>query len=303
MKIEYEVPKTLAEISVRAFLVQKGFSVHLWRKLKNSGTTFVNGQPVIAALTKLKAGDIIKCEIPESTSIPPINGPLEILYEDDALLFVNKPAGLLVHPLAHGNEETLLNYAAYHLQTESQNLIPHPVHRLDRNTTGIVMIAKLPHVQHMLTENGSLRFHRKYLAILEGAPTPAEGTINAPIGRKPGSIIERCVSDTGKPAATDYKTIAVWDNYSLVEAAPITGRTHQIRVHFSHIGCPLVGDDLYGGSRDHLQRQALHAYLMELTHPVTHQPLRITAPIPPDFEKLLPSEVLASNKTFSLIRK
>lgn len=303
MKIEYKVPKTLAGISVRAFLVQKGFSVHLWRRLKNSGTTCVNGNVVIAALTKLEADDILTCEIPESTSIPPIKGPLEILYEDDALLFVNKPAGQLVHPLAHSSEETLLNYAAYHLHTDTQDLIPHPVHRLDRNTTGIVMIAKLPHVQHVLSENGAPRFHRRYLAILEGTPNPANGTINAPIGRKPSSIIERCVADTGKPAVTDYKTIAAWDDYSLVEAAPVTGRTHQIRVHFSHIGCPLAGDDLYGGSRELIQRQALHAYIMELTHPVTRQPLRITAPVPPDFEKLLPADILQQIKTCSLIRK
>lgn len=298
MKIEYKVEKALTDISVRAFLGCQGFSVHLWRKLKHHGTAYINGEQIIPALSTLKADDILTCDIPEETTVKPINGPLEILYEDNELLFLNKPAGILVHPLASGHEASLLNYIVDYFQKTKQELIPHPVHRLDRNTTGIVMVAKLPHIQHLLTQNGSLQFHRKYLAIVHGHLTPAEGVIHAPIDRKPESIIERCVSEQGKPSVTNYHTLAEWDNYSLIEAQPVTGRTHQIRVHCAHLNCPLVGDDLYGGSREFFPRQALHAFRMDLIHPITQKPLMIIAPVPKDFSDFIPKSVLLSSKAF-----
>lgn len=287
MKLRYIVPEALTALSVRAFLKRQGVSLHLWRSLKHNGTVTVNGEAVIAALTTLHPGDELICELAESSSIAPIPMPLDIRYEDDALLIVNKPAAQLVHPVSRRRPEATLGNAVTHYYRQTgQNLIFHPLHRLDRNTSGLLLIAKQPHIQACLTQSSGPLFHRHYVGIATGRMRLAEGVIDLPLARKPGSLIEQQPSPTGKSAQTRYRVLSETDDLSLLALSPVTGRTHQIRVHLAALGHPLVGDDLYGTPSPFIKRQALHAFRLDLTHPVTHQPLSVSAPPPDDFLRL-----------------
>lgn len=284
MILEYKIDERAEEISVRSFLKRQGLSTHLWRRLKHQGSLSVNGEPVLrATLAKLRGGDLMRCEIPESTAIEPEELPLDIRYEDENLLIVNKPAQMLVHPVAKEQRGTLANAVAYYYETKKEPCVFHPTHRLDRNTTGLVLIAKQPHIQSLLTDNDGLRFHRTYLAIAHGHFSDVEGTIDFPIRRKPGSFIEQETHEAGRSAVTCYRVLAEEEEVSLVELQPVTGRTHQLRVHLAAVGHPILGDDLYGEPSPLIARQALHAYRLELVHPVTRLPLTVEATLPDDF--------------------
>ncbi|MGP1367474.1 MAG: RluA family pseudouridine synthase [Schwartzia sp. (in: firmicutes)] len=287
MKLHYIVPEALTPLPVRAFLKRQGVSLRLWRSLKHNGTVTVNGEAVIAALTTLQPGDALTCELEETSPIEPIPMPLDIRYEDDALLIVNKPIAQLVHPVSrHRPEATLANAVTHYYQATGQNLIFHPLHRLDRNTSGLLLIAKQPHIQSSLTSTSSPRFHRQYLGIAMGQLRPTEGAIDLPLGRKPGSLIEQQPTPAGKSAKTCYRVLTETEDASLLALSPITGRTHQIRVHLTALGHPLIGDDLYGTPSPLIPRQALHAFRLDLIHPVTRQPLSVSAPPPDDFLRL-----------------
>lgn len=287
MNLRYLIPATSAPLSVKAFLKRQGVSLHLWRSLKHNGTVTVNGQPVIAALTTLSPGDELICTLAETSPIAPIPMPLDIRYEDDALLIVNKPAAQLVHPVSRRRPEaTLANAVTYYYQRTGQNLIFHPLHRLDRNTSGLLLIAKQPHIQACLTQSSGPLFHRYYIGIATGRMRPAEGIIDLPLTRKPGSLIEQQPSPAGKNAQTRYRVLSENDDLSLLALSPVTGRTHQIRVHLAALGHPLVGDDLYGTPSPFIKRQALHAFRLDLTHPITQQPLSVRVPPPEDFLRL-----------------
>lgn len=288
MKLFYTVPESLANLPLQRFLKRQGVSLSLWRRLKHNGTVTVNGRQVIAALTVLQAGDTLTCELAETSPVEPFAAPLDIRYEDDFLLIVNKPIDQLVHPVSRQRPEiTLANAVTHYYRTTGQNLIFHPLHRLDRNTSGLVLVAKQPHIQSCLTSPAGARFQRHYLGIAQGPIQPAAGIISIPLGRRPDSLIEQQPSAAGKPAATRYQLLAQTDTLSLLKLSPITGRTHQIRVHLAAIGHPLLGDDLYGSPSPDIARQALHACCVELLHPATRQFLRISAPPPPDFLHLL----------------
>ena len=289
MKISFTLPDDANEIPAKKFLRQNGVSVHLWRRIKHNGTVTVNGKPVIIALTMLHAGDTLTCTLDETSPIEPIEMTLDIRYEDDYLLIVNKPTPLLVHPVSHKKPEpTLANGVTYYYEKTHQNLIFHPMHRLDRNTSGLVLIAKAPHMQSQLTGKDGALFHRRYIGIASGIVTPPDGIIDAPIARKPGSIIEQEVNRAeGKPAVTRYRTMATLGDETLLDIAPVTGRTHQIRVHLASIGHPLIGDDLYGEQSNKINRQALHAYRIDLIHPVTKERLTVTAPLPEDMKQYI----------------
>lgn len=284
MILEYKIDERAEEISVRSFLKRQGLSTHLWRRLKHQGSLFVNGEPVLrATLAKLRGGDLLRCEIPESTAIEPEELPLDICYEDENLLIVNKPAQMIVHPIAKEQHGTLANAVAYYYETKKEPCVFHPTHRLDRNTTGLVLIAKQPHIQSLLTDKDGLRFHRTYLAIAHGHFSDVEGTIDFPIRRKPGSFIEQETHEAGRSAITCYRVLAEEEEVSLVELQPVTGRTHQLRVHLAAVDHPILGDDLYGEPSPLIARQALHAYRLELVHPVTRLPLTVEATLPDDF--------------------
>ena len=284
MILEYKIDERAEEISVRSFLKRQGLSTHLWRRLKHQGSLSVNGEPILrATLAKLRGGDLLRCEIPESTAIEPEELPLDICYEDENLLIVNKPTQMLVHPIAKEQHGTLANAVAYYYETKKEPCVFHPTHRLDRNTTGLVLIAKQPHIQSLLTDNDGLRFHRTYLAIAHGHFSDVAGTIDFPIRRKPGSFIEQETHEAGRSASTCYRVLAEEEEVSLVELQPVTGRTHQLRVHLAAVGHPILGDDLYGEPSPLIARQALHAYRLELVHPVTRLPLTVEATLPEDF--------------------
>ncbi len=237
--------------------------------------------------TAVAPGDHLTIDWPGETAIVPLPLPLAIRYEDDHLLVADKPAGLLVHPASGPPEPTLANAVVHHLRAGGQSGAFHPVHRLDRNTSGLILIAKNPYIQHLLFKGGGKAVDRTYLALVTGHPQPPAGLIDAPIGRHPGSIVERIVRPDGQAAQTSYQTVAAAGPHSLLSLRLHTGRTHQIRVHLDHIGHPILGDDLYGGSTALIGRPALHAAALAFTHPATGQRLNLTSPLPEDMARLL----------------
>lgn len=206
-----------------------------------------------------------------------------VFYEDEYLLIVNKPAGMLVHPTVKEDGSTLYNYVAHYYKQQGLLHNIHPVSRLDRNTSGLVIFAKEPRIQFLLSQQEVIK---KYLGIVTGTLPADSGIIEAPIARKEGSIIERCVSPNGKYARTDYKLISRREHLSLLELQLHTGRTHQIRVHMAHIGCPLYNDNLYGTPGPQ-SRHALHAYYLGLNHPATGIFLEISCALPNDLFKII----------------
>ena len=202
-----------------------------------------------------------------------------VFYEDEYLLIVNKPAGMLVHPTVKEDGSTLYNYVAHYYKQQGLLHNIHPVSRLDRNTSGLVIFAKEPRIQFLLSQQEVIK---KYLGIVTGTLPADSGIIEAPISRKEGSIIERCVSPNGKYARTDYKLISRRKHLSLLELQLHTGRTHQIRVHMKHIGHPLPGDFLYNPNYHVIKRQALHSHCLSFEHPITKEPLTFSSPLPDD---------------------
>ncbi len=301
MNITYEVKdnEALAPVSVRAFLRNScGVSHGLWRRLKWNGTILVNGEKVKATMATVKVGDKITCILEEESSIVPRKMPLDIRYEDEYLIVLNKPDGILVHPTGGDHDNTLGNGLKYYYQLTGQDIDFHPVHRLDRNTTGLVVVAKLPQLQSALTQpgprlKGNMQehnitqkfFHRSYFALVNGTLPQRKGSINLPIARHPDSIIQRICSPNGQYAETHYETVAVNNGKSLIKLELKTGRTHQIRVHLASIGYPLLGDDLYGGNHDVINRQALHAYHLEIFNPLNGETVSVYSDIPQDMIK------------------
>ena len=238
----------------------------------------------------LQAGDILSVDLNAGetpTQIPPVPMDLDIVFEDEHLWVVNKSAPLAVIPSSLVPTEPTL--AAGLMAYLGPSAAIHPVNRLDRGTTGLMVVAKSGYIHDQLRRRlHSGDFFRSYLAICVGAPEPPQGTIALPIGRAPGSAIRRQIDPAGQSARTDYRLLRVRSGLSLVALMPWTGRTHQIRVHMAAIGCPLAGDWLYGTEdRGLIPRPALHAVRLAFTHPVTGEHLSFTAPLPGDMKLLL----------------
>lgn len=223
----------------------------------------------------------------ERSDLIPEPVPFDLLYEDEDLMVVNKPAGVNVHPVHPKESGTLTHGILYHWQKQGFEGRVRPVHRLDRDTTGVLLIAKNAYMHQLLDRQLKSRtIERIYLAIISGRLPQEEGTIRLPIGRDPTHPVRRRVAKEGADAVTRYRVVAAAEEASLVEARLETGRTHQIRVHFAHLGHPLWGDSLYGGPNKHIGRHALHAERLSFIHPLKKERMTLSAPPPSDFARL-----------------
>ncbi|WP_027938206.1 RluA family pseudouridine synthase [Anaeroarcus burkinensis] len=283
----YHIPALPKPTSIRDFIrLHCGVSQSLWRRIQREGRILCNNQTPPPGYW-LQEGDILVLSWPKHPApiVAPL--PLDIAYEDDVLLVVNKPAGLLAHPHAGPPEATLADAVLTYYQTNGWDYEYHPVHRLDRNTSGLVLIAKRPDIQHFFQKDSLLHLKRSYLGLCHGDWTNHYGCIQAPIARKPGSLIERCIAEDGQHALTHFHCCRHTTNVSLLRFNLETGRTHQIRVHCAHVGHPLLGDDLYGGLQAQIQRQALHAYTLRFYHPLSKKLICVRSSLPSDMKNLL----------------
>lgn len=256
MKLYFKVPPEADGMLLRGFLRRCSVSTDLSRAVKFRGSGFfADGAPVLAN-RRVEAGQVISFELPpEGEGVAPQDDiPVDAVYEDAFALVVEKPPHLAVHPTLNYPLDTLANgYAAWALR-QGRSPVFRPVNRIDKDTSGLVLAARNTYAAPLLAEN----VQKLYYAIVEGELPLGPGVIAAPIGRRGDSIIGRCVTPEGKPSRTEYTILKVQNGLSLAACVPVTGRTHQIRVHFASIGHPLAGDDLYGGRRDRIGRQALH---------------------------------------------
>ncbi|MGM9941544.1 MAG: RluA family pseudouridine synthase [Bulleidia sp.] len=265
------------------------------QELAKAGEILVNGKPAKSAL-KLSEGDCITCDVPEDvpTEILPENIPLDILYEDSDIIVVNKPKGMVVHPAPGNYSGTLVNALLYHCKDLSGiNGVIRPgiVHRIDKDTTGCIVACKNDEAHRAIAaqlENKTC--HREYMALVEGNIANEAGFIDAPIGRDRKDRQKMTVTDVNaKEAQTRFRVVERFGNYTLLDCALQTGRTHQIRVHMKYINHPIVGDDKYGHACPIMdtQGQVLHAYRLTLKHPSTGRKMSFEAPLPEYFETLL----------------
>lgn len=234
--------------------------------------------------------DVVVDDPAREANILPAPGELDVVFEDDHLVVLNKQAGVLVHPVVPEQTDTLGNFLLWHYeQTGQSGTLFHPVHRLDRGTTGLMVVAKHPSAQTTLKNQlHTPDFSRAYLALTVGAPQPKDGTVDEPIQKDPSSAIAHRVHPEGLPARTHYETLSLHGPYALVRLVLDTGRTHQIRVHMAHMGHPLLGDFLYGAEdKELIDRPALHSYKLSFLHPVTGERLAFTQPLPQDMAKFL----------------
>lgn len=296
--LQYTISNEYAGKTIGQFLKEAGYSHPIIVHLKKTPEGILLNQKWAYVNQKLSTNDTLQINIMEelpSQNIPPTFIDLTsfqkmIIYEDDDILVINKPANLPVHPSMGHHEDTLANYCAYYYSQKSENgaFVFRCVNRLDRDTSGLVLIAKNMLSSAILSMSQlSHSIHRTYLAIVTGC-IDTKGTINAPIARTDDSVIERCVDfERGESAITHYErldTAAIEDKtYSLVKIRLETGRTHQIRVHMKHIGHPLPGDFLYNPDFTYINRQALHSYALEFMHPISQEPMCFTTLPPSDF--------------------
>lgn len=256
----------------------------------------VNGQLETNVKLPLNTGDIVSFVVHHKPSklleLEPENIPLDVVYEDDDIIVINKPRGMVVHPSAGHERGTLVHALLYHCQSLStlDTFRPGIVHRLDKDTSGLLMVAKNNHAHlHLSNQLKNYEVERTYLAIVHGHPAHESGTIDAPIGRHDIDRKKFAVTDkNSKRAVTHFKVLERFKDAALLEVQLETGRTHQIRVHMSFIGHPIIGDSLYGRNRRALiEGQALHAHRLVFTHPTTGQKLRFEAPLPAELDQLL----------------
>lgn len=283
----YEIQEEEQEMELLSFLRSRGFSRHILTAMKaDKQAICLNGERGFGH-SLLKKGDHLSIRLLETEASPhilPKHLPVSILYEDEDLLVVNKPSNMPIHPSQGNYENTLANAVAYYYASQGKTFVFRCINRLDRDTTGALILAKNALSAAILSSQMKNRqIHRTYLALAEGNP-PSQGTISAPIARVSGSTIEREVSlENGAPAVTHFERLDCQNDLSLIALRLETGRTHQIRVHMRHLGYPLPGDYLYHPSYEKIQRQALHSFQLEFLHPITGEPLLFTAPVPEDF--------------------
>jgi 23S rRNA pseudouridine1911/1915/1917 synthase len=296
--ITYQITKTYDQI--RSFLKQEGYPHGILARLKEHPERLVlNHQPSVMLRTPLFPGDLLEISILEenkaSSQTIPVKASLTIIYEDEDILVLNKEAGMSIHPSIHHYEDSLANAVMYHYHEEDSPFVFRCINRLDKETSGLTVIAKNPLSGALLSDMvQSRQIHRTYLALVEGnLPIDSDKeafphTINAPIGRCGDSIITRRIDrEKGQNAITHYRVLSNKKGLSLLSIKLETGRTHQIRVHMQFIGHPLPGDYLYHPVYDKINRVALHSASLTFSHPITHEKLEFHAPLPDDMAALI----------------
>lgn len=285
----YSISEADHGLRIEQFLRRRGYSRQNLTELKKMPDSIqVNGLNCILKKT-LSPGDELTVRIQETESsekIPAVHIPLRIIYEDEDILVVDKPAGLPMHPSMKNYHYSLANGLVWYYQQQKESFVFRCANRLDRDTSGLTVVAK-----HMLSANilsGMGYRHeieREYLAIVRGNVLPPSGTIDAPLSRMEGSIIERKVDfEHGERALTHYRVVEEKNGHSLVSLRLETGRTHQIRIHLKYLGFPLVGDYLYNPDMEYISRQALHSCRLRFVHPITKERMTFRAPLPEDMQ-------------------
>ena len=310
MQLEYIVTENDINKTVREIILSKlNISHRLLTRLKKENCIFLNNSPIYVDKT-VSSNDVITVSLDykeDNSNIASKNIPLDIIYEDDWLLVVNKQAGIPVHPSINHYEDNLSCGVKFYFDTINLKKKIRPVNRIDKDTSGLVVFAKCEYIQEALIKQmNDGRFYKEYIAICEGHFDEKKGTIKARISRKDASIIERCIDENGEKAITHYevlKEISLPVNLvnkniqpeekpfakiiSVIKCILETGKTHQIRVHMSYIGHPLLGDDLYGGNLELIKRQALHSYKISFIHPVENKKMNFEAKIPNDIKSII----------------
>ena len=308
-RLTLKVGNSVRERRIDKYLHRRfsNFSRVMLQEIIKAGGVKVNGKPVKPSF-QINPGDIVELTLPElpSKDIPAEDIPLNIIYEDSDIIVLNKPPNMIVHPARGNTYGTLVNALVFHSDKLSSGLgefRPGIVHRLDKNTTGVMVVAKNDIAQWKIAKQFEQRKTKKsYLAIVHGTPDLTADRINAPLGVHPKVREKYAIRETGKEAITFYKVIESFRGFSLLELNPKTGRTHQIRVHLSSIKHPIVGDDMYGGKLVYpwqladeepavqapvISRVALHAWTLEFIHPTTKKPVKFEAPLPEDMQNAL----------------
>ncbi len=306
-KITYQIEESDAGRTVLSFLKQRGYSARVLSALKRNPYGITIGKKRVTVQKQLRAGDLLTVRIANKESqvanehIPPVEMPLTVVYEDEDVLVLNKPPHLATHPSLGNHGNTLANGVAYYMQQQGKEFVFRPVHRLDKDTSGAILLGKNAHGAGVLGEDlKAKKVARSYLAVLEGTLPQQKGTVDAPIARKPGSVLARMVDPKGDHAVTHYEVLAEGGGYSLVRLVLETGRTHQIRVHMAHLGAPVAGDFLYGREDPALGRQALHSETLTFTQPVTGEQLSFRCPLPADLVGFLKEKGIDYHETTDL---
>ena len=287
----YTIPTEYNNHTLLSFLKDKLYSSQIITHLKRTENGILLNGKWGRVRDILHTGDMLTINLIETESsenIIPTNLPLDIVHEDEDILVVNKPADMPIHPSQGNYDNTLANAVAYYYQQKNETFTYRCINRLDRDTTGLLIIAKHMYSASLLSEMvASREIHREYLAIATGE-VPKEGIIIAPISRVDGSTIERHVDELqGDYACTHYKSLAYNNGFSLVSLKLETGRTHQIRVHMKHIGHPLPGDFLYNPDYSVIKRQALHSHKLSFKHPITGVDMEFVAELPKDMKTIM----------------
>lgn len=293
MKLEYKVIDNKFTNVKEVLKAYFNISDRLLIKLKKNEKILLNNTPIY--INKLiSIGDFIEIYLDfeeESKNIVPIEMNLDIVFEDNSLLILNKPAGIPVHPSMSHYKNSISNGVKFYYDTKKIKKKIRPVNRLDKDTSGLVVFAKNEYIQeNLIQQMKNKTFKKEYLAILEGHLEKASGTINAPISRKETSIIEREINPNGDISITNYEVIKNFNSipkFCLVKFSLETGRTHQIRVHSKYINHPILGDSLYGNSSSLISRQALHAYKISFNHPITNIPIVLEIDLPEDIKNII----------------
>lgn len=290
--INYPITKEYDGLRVEQFLKRRGYSSQNLSEIKRMPRSILVNGCHYYMRDSLKTDDQLTVCIQEtgrSEKIPPVMLPLDIVYEDEDIIVINKPAKMPTHPSMKNYTNSMANALAWYYSQQKKPFIFRCCNRLDRDTSGLTVVAK-----HLVS--GSIlscmardhNIHREYLALVRGSLKPAAGTIDAPLARKEGTVIERTVDWThGEYAVTHYRAVAEKNGHSLVSLCLETGRTHQIRIHMKYLGYPLIGDYLYNPDMEHISRQALHSHRLAFTHPITGRQMDFKIPLPGDMARIL----------------